>query len=79
MERLRKPVPEPDPDPRTQMAAEGFASIPEAATYLNLSRSSIYQLMESGQLAYAHFGRSRRIPKAALRSFAAGCIVAAAV
>lgn len=41
MERLRKPVPEPDPDPRTQMAAEGFASIPEAATYLNLSQQHL--------------------------------------
>jgi excisionase family DNA binding protein len=77
MERMRKQVPEPDPDPRTRMAAEGFASIPEAQKYLNLSRSSIYRLMDDNQLAFARFGRSRRIPLAALRSFAAASIVAA--
>jgi excisionase family DNA binding protein len=53
----------------------GFVEVPEAATFLSLSRASIYKLMDSGSLAYAKFGRSRRIPRRALLEYAERQIV----
>jgi excisionase family DNA binding protein len=49
---------------------EGFVGIAEAATFLKLSRSKVYLLMDGGELPYAKFGKARRIPKRALREFA---------
>ena len=38
-----------------------LATISEVARYLAVSRSTVYQLMESGQLPYVKLGRCRRI------------------
>jgi excisionase family DNA binding protein len=57
------------------MVASGFATVAEAATFLRLSRAKVYQLMEGGELLYAKFGKSRRIPKDALREYAERCLV----
>jgi excisionase family DNA binding protein len=54
---------------------EGFASIDEGCKYLRLCRATVYGLMESGALAYAKFGRSRRIPWRALKEYAAHAMV----
>jgi excisionase family DNA binding protein len=59
------------------IADEGFATVDEAMEFLGLCRASVYKHMDAGQLAYAKFGRARRIPKRALREFAAGCVVVA--
>jgi excisionase family DNA binding protein len=56
--------------------AEGFASLTEAGEYLCLSRATLYKIMDAGELAYARFGRSRRVPWAALKEYAAKAIVA---
>jgi excisionase family DNA binding protein len=40
--------------------------VPEACRYLSLSRSKIYELMDSGVLEYVKIGRARRIPIAAI-------------
>jgi excisionase family DNA binding protein len=40
--------------------------VAEAARFLALSRSKLYQLMEAGALAYVKLGRSRRIPRSEL-------------
>jgi excisionase family DNA binding protein len=53
----------------------GFVEVVAAAEFLGLSRSKVYQLMDAGQLAYAKFGRARRIPKQALLEYAAKQIV----
>lgn len=53
---------------------DGFEDVAYAAGFLSLSRAKVYQLMEAGELAYAKFGRSRRIPKRALREYAARCM-----
>ncbi|MBI3073016.1 MAG: helix-turn-helix domain-containing protein [Deltaproteobacteria bacterium] len=45
---------------------EGLVSIRSAASFLCRSRSSVYQLMDDGQLPFVKIGRSRRIPKRAL-------------
>jgi excisionase family DNA binding protein len=57
------------------MVRDGFAEIAEAQEYLRLSRSTIYSFMETGVLAYARFGRRRRIPWRALRAYAAQQVV----
>jgi excisionase family DNA binding protein len=62
---------------KSAVAADGFTTVQEAMAYLRLSRSAVYQLMESGQLAYAKFGKSRRIPLEALREFGQRNIVVA--
>jgi excisionase family DNA binding protein len=54
---------------------DGFAEIAEAQQYLRLSRATIYTLMETGRLAYARFGRTRRIPWRALYDYAASNLV----
>ncbi len=41
----------------------------EAATALGISRTRVYELMASGQLASVKIGRSRRIPAPALYAF----------
>ncbi len=46
----------------------------EAANYLGISRTTCYQLMDSGRLAYHRVtARSRRIDMADLEAFKAGC------
>jgi excisionase family DNA binding protein len=49
---------------------EGFASIKEAMAFLSLCRATLYKFMDDGELAYAKFGRARRIPWQALKDFA---------
>jgi excisionase family DNA binding protein len=60
---------------KSDLTADGFADAHEAATFLGLSRSSVYKLMETGELPYAKFGKSRRIPWRALREYAARCLI----
>jgi excisionase family DNA binding protein len=54
---------------------QGFATVMEAAEFLGLSRAKLYLIMDSGQLAYAKFGKSRRIPRRGLRAYAEKCMV----
>jgi excisionase family DNA binding protein len=62
---------------KVNLVGEGFVGVPEAARFLGLSRAKLYQLMDVGDLAYAKFGKSRRIPRKALVEFAARCLVGA--
>jgi excisionase family DNA binding protein len=62
--------------PELRAVAEGFASLVEAGKYLSLSRATLYKLMDAGELAYARFGRSRRVPWASLKAYAAKSMVA---
>jgi excisionase family DNA binding protein len=56
---------------------DGFVTIPEAAQTLRLSRAKVYQMMDAGELAYAKFGKSRRIPRESLKELVRKCMVAA--
>jgi excisionase family DNA binding protein len=56
----------------------GFFTVLEAARMLNLSRSMVYNLLDSGELTYARFGSSRRIPKAAFEQYCRNSLVTAA-
>jgi excisionase family DNA binding protein len=60
---------------RARLVADGFVSVPEAAKFLGLSRSKIYLLMDSCELPFSKFGKSRRIPRRALSEFAAKSLV----
>jgi excisionase family DNA binding protein len=51
---------------KSTLFADGMLTVPEAATFLSLSRSQVYAIMEAGHLCYVKLGRSRRIPKRAL-------------
>jgi excisionase family DNA binding protein len=57
------------------LSAEGFVSVLQAAKFLSLSRSTLYALMDVGQIPFARFGRSRRVPKKALAEYAERSIV----
>lgn len=48
---------------------EGLATIEEACQFLNLSRSTLYHLMNAGRLSFVSIGRARRIPRSALSKF----------
>jgi excisionase family DNA binding protein len=42
--------------------APALVTIKQAARILNLGRSTIYQLIDAGEIHTVHFGRSHRIP-----------------
>ena len=39
----------------------GLQPVPEVAKFLAISRSKVYQLMDSGELPYVKLGKSRRV------------------
>jgi excisionase family DNA binding protein len=44
----------------------------ECRAYLDLGRSTMYDLLQRGQVPHVRFGRCIRIPKAGLRPYATG-------
>jgi excisionase family DNA binding protein len=66
-------------DPRLDAVADGMASVRQAAEFLSVSRTTLYAFMDSEGLAYAKFGRGRRLPWKALRAFAAARLQGQAV
>lgn len=54
-------------EPARDLDATGrLVGVKAACDYLSLSRTSIYKLMDAGELEFVKLGRSRRIPVAAL-------------
>jgi excisionase family DNA binding protein len=49
-------------EPTEQREAISLLTVRDAARLLALSRSTLYNLMERGALAYVKIGRARRIP-----------------
>jgi excisionase family DNA binding protein len=52
------------------LLAEGLLSIKEAATFLRIGRTKVYDLMDAQDLPYIKIGKVRRVPKVALKLFA---------
>jgi len=52
------------------LMAEGLLNPKEAANFLGIGRAKVYEFMASLDLPYVKLGRSRRIPKVALKIFA---------
>jgi excisionase family DNA binding protein len=47
-------------------------TIPEAAAALRISRTKLYELLDSQEIESIHIGRSRKIPAEALRTYVEG-------
>lgn len=62
-------------DEKKKLVEDGFASVDAAADFLMVARSTIYNLMGSGELPFAKFGKCRRIPWRSLREYAQRCMV----
>ena len=58
----------------SQTVGDGLLRVPEVAKFLGLARSTVYQLMDRGELPYAKIGRSRRVPRRAVVGLAARSI-----
>ena len=65
-----KPKPDVNETP-ADMVEDGLMTVMEAASFLGLSRSTIYNMMDSGELQSAKLGRSRRIPRRCVIELAA--------
>lgn len=57
------------------LVSDGLVTVKEAARFLSLSRSTLYQMMDKGELQYAKIGGSRRIPRQALKGLAENCLL----
>ena len=53
------------------LVGDGLLTVSEATAFLRLSRSTLYTLMDQGELAFVRIGRARRIPRRALIVLAA--------
>ena len=58
-------------DFRDELVQDGLVSVREAIAFLHLGRSTLYVLMERGELPYACIGSRRLIPRRALVGLAA--------
>jgi excisionase family DNA binding protein len=53
------------------VVAGGFGSVDQVAEFLSLSRATIYKMMDARILPSAKLGKSRRLPWAAVKDYAA--------
>lgn len=51
--------------------SNGLKTVPEVAAYLNVSRSTVYNLMDQGKLRWVKIGGSRRVKWADVESLVA--------
>ena len=56
---------------REDLVSAGLMSVKEAAKFLSISRSKLYELMNEGELQFVKIGRSRRVPRRAVTELAA--------
>jgi excisionase family DNA binding protein len=61
--------------PLREMVADGMVHVAEAARFLGIGKSLLYQMMEQGELAYAKIHGRRCIPRRALVELAARRVV----
>jgi len=50
-------------------AVEGLCSVREACGFLSIGKSSLYSLMQKGEVPFCYMGKNRRIPRKALVEF----------
>lgn len=62
---------------REQLIEDGLATVKDAAKFLSIGRSKLYEEMDAGRLSYCRFGRSRRIPWRAIRQYAVDSLMLA--
>ena len=49
------------PTKEASVDSAGLQPVPEVAKFLAISRSKVYQLMDSGELPHVKLGKSRRV------------------
>lgn len=49
--------------PQEELVAAGLVTTEEAAEFLGISRSKIYEMMAAGLIRFVKLGRNRRIPQ----------------
>ena len=54
-----------------ELTTDGLATVKQASIFLSVGRSTIYQLMDSGELPYCKIGRARRVPWLAIHKLVA--------
>jgi excisionase family DNA binding protein len=54
-----------------RLVNDGLITVNEAARFLGLCRSTVYNLMNQGLLPWVKIGRSRRLPRLAVVAFVA--------
>ena len=59
------------PSDTIRLVADGLLTVNQASTFLSISRSTLYALMDGGELPFVKIRRSRRIPRQALVELAA--------
>ena len=60
-----------DPQDPEAICNAGLQTVKGAAEFLSVSRSTIYSLMDNGELWFVKIGRSRRVPLRAVVELAA--------
>ena len=56
---------------KEEIVSEGLLCVSKVAAFLGVSRTTIYQLMERGELPWVKLGRARRVPRRAVIELAA--------
>jgi len=54
-----------------ELVNEGFMRVTDAAAYLAISKSRVYELLHSGSISYSKHGNKLVVSRAALREYAA--------
>jgi excisionase family DNA binding protein len=53
------------------IVSDGLLRVTDACTFLAIGRDKLYELMDSGELAYVMVGRDRKVPRRELVRYAA--------
>lgn len=64
------------PENKRELIEGGLLSVPEAARFLTVCRTTLYKLMDSGRVAYVKIGSRRMVPRGELVRLAADGLVA---
>lgn len=51
------------------LVSDGLMTVPAACEFLAVSRSSVWKMMQDGELPFVNVGRARRIPRAAIKAY----------
>lgn len=70
MTTASKAPPGPDLDPDSPAPGQQLLTIPQAARYLGVSRTTVYQLLARKRLRAKHIGRAARIHVRELERYA---------
>ena len=66
-EKVARPDPPPEDDAAEPTSVPLLVTIAEAAIALGIGRSTVYDLIATGELEVVHIGRAARVPSSALQ------------